>query len=343
MPLRCIDDNGNDVEADKLDETEWRNIEAENRLRRYLRMPCCNSEVVLKAPANRTRHFAHKARNNCDAKPETEVHLYLKKLARDIARECGWNARTEVSGTSPDGESWRADVFVEKDKRKGVVEIQWSGQSVKETLRRQKRYQDSGIGCIWILRQPGWPLTRNIPAACLAGNLEKGLTILIPKKEYITAHMRNNWEENIGGGGVWSRDLTPNAFFKAIFEDRFRFGIKPGSKVPMTVWSRKQRFCWRCYESIDTATHLKGSVGPFKLNLSGDYINEILPEMNCPYGKCSIGRRYLFRNYRATYEEREIGKVVDWEINEFDIRRLGFLFNRWEVWTPEEIKKLSQT
>lgn len=27
MPLRCIDENGNDVEADSLDERGWRKIE----------------------------------------------------------------------------------------------------------------------------------------------------------------------------------------------------------------------------------------------------------------------------------------------------------------------------
>ena len=79
-----------------------------------LRMPCCGSQVVLKRSPLGTQFFAHKAVGSCATAPETEAHLHLKKTVVDAARANGWEAVTEVLGTSPLGEQWTADVLAQK-------------------------------------------------------------------------------------------------------------------------------------------------------------------------------------------------------------------------------------
>ena len=145
MPLRGVDEDGVSIEADGCTDEEWSLLRERGRKERGLKMPCCPARAVLKTSKLGTRFFAHKARGACIWKAETEVHLYLKKLAwRQHAKRDG-RLQTEVGGLTPDGEKWTADVFAWKDKEKVAVEVQWSGQSVEQTWRRQRRYYKSGI------------------------------------------------------------------------------------------------------------------------------------------------------------------------------------------------------
>jgi hypothetical protein len=139
MPLRCVDPTGKSVHSFNLSDDAWQALMLENREARHLRMPCCNSPVVLKQSHLGTRFFAHRmlgVRNNCG---ETEVHLELKNMVIEAVRRQGWTAETEVTGQAPDGEQWRADVLARKGNAKVAIEIQWSGQTNDETMRRQER------------------------------------------------------------------------------------------------------------------------------------------------------------------------------------------------------------
>src|SRR5262249_40274425 len=144
---------------------QWQALKQQNRATRHLAMPCCVSQVVLKKSLRGIQFFAHKARGACSTAPETEDHLRLKQMAVEAARANGWDAATEVAGTTPSGEKWRADVLAQKGQHKVAVEIQWSNQSNEETLRRQKRYALSGIRCLWLFRQSRFPITSDLPAA----------------------------------------------------------------------------------------------------------------------------------------------------------------------------------
>ena len=155
MPLRCIDptDDNRGIHAFDLNDDEWNTLAYRNRSTRFLRMPCCNAKVILRRSGLRTQHFAHKARpKDCLSREETEHHIRLKTLAVERARIAGWEADCEVAGETPDGEKWIADALARKDGRTVAVEIQWSSQTHEETRRRQRRYADSGVRCLWLMR-----------------------------------------------------------------------------------------------------------------------------------------------------------------------------------------------
>ena len=125
----------------------------------------------------------HKTKGTCVYAPETEEHHYLKRAVMIAARKNGWKAQTEVKGVTPSGEEWIADVLAQKGKYKIAIEIQWSGQTNEETLRRQQRYKESGIRGLWMLRQPGFPVTRDLPAICIGGDLKEGFGNLVVLEE----------------------------------------------------------------------------------------------------------------------------------------------------------------
>ena len=100
-------------------------------------------------------------------------------LALKAAREAGWEAETEASGSCPNGERWTADVLAWKGTETIAVEIQWSKQTNEATLRRQERYRQSGVTGVWLLRQPGFPISEELPTAQIDGGLEEGLRIVV--------------------------------------------------------------------------------------------------------------------------------------------------------------------
>ena len=166
-------------------------------------MPCCSAQVILKRSRLGTPFFAHKVLGGCTTVAETEEHLRLKAMTAAAARAHGWTAETEVAGSTPLGEEWKADVLARKGAHKVAVEIQWSGQTNEETMRRQKRYAEAGVRCLWLLRQRGFPVTRELPAACIEGGLEEGFFAVIRS---ISGEQRLSMEE----------------FLDAVFDKRFR-------------------------------------------------------------------------------------------------------------------------
>lgn len=218
MPLRCLDYNGRSIQAFDLSDDEWEALSKDDSQARHLRMPCCEALVTLKRSRLRTKFFAHKAVGDCKWAPETEEHLLLKRLAVETARASGWIAETEVMGETASGEFWKADVLAVKGNHKVVVEIQWSGQTALETLRRQERYRASGVRGLWLLRQPGFPISKRIPAACIGGSLEEGLTALLPRTENMQARDRRNYKR-------WHQVLPMKEFLRSAFDGRLRFGL----------------------------------------------------------------------------------------------------------------------
>lgn len=210
-------------------------------------MPCCASQVVLRTSPRGTPYFAHKQTSGCAGTGETETHRHLKALAVRIARANGWEAATEVEGLSPSGETWVADVMARRAGARVAVEIQWSPQTDAETLLRQARYAANGVRCLWLFRQPKFPISYAVPAARIAGNPAEGFTATLP-----------------GDGG---QCVELEDFLAAAFRSRLRFGISVDAPARLRA-SKGHLHCWACGAETNIITRLQLIVGPHEFPFS---------------------------------------------------------------------------
>ena len=239
MPLRCVDGSGASIEATtSMTVEEWTKLRRRSRTERDLSMPCCAAAAIPKTSSCGTRFFAHKAGAHCSCKPETEVHRTMKASAVEVARQSGWEAHSEAGGAAPEGDRWTADVLCRKGTETVAIEVQWSAQTNEETWRRQDRYARSGITGIWLLRQPGFPVSPKLPATCIGGSLEEGLTVLIPGPGRYTAADRKR-------DGRWEQVLRPEVFLAGVFEGRFKFGLPDEARISFSIETGVLD-CWRC-------------------------------------------------------------------------------------------------
>lgn len=210
-------------------------------------MPCCSSQVVLKRSSLRTQFFAHKARGNCTTANETEAHRQLKRMAAEAARANDWGAETEAPGESEAGDKWIADVLARKGKTKVAVEIQWSRQTDEEIWRRQRRYRESGVRCLWLFRQSRFPIDRRLPAARIGGGPEDGFVALIPT------------------GSGW-QSMPMDEFLRAFFVKRLCFGLP--RDVAATVAVQAQRWVGNsCQREVQFVTGIEVVIGTNKLRI----------------------------------------------------------------------------
>lgn len=96
-----------------------------------------------------TQFFAHYPSRNCRfSSGESREHQMCKYLILKYLHDHGWTIFPEYRGQTPDGETWIADIYVEKKKAKIIIEIQWSPQSIEVTKRRQEKYITSGVRAV---------------------------------------------------------------------------------------------------------------------------------------------------------------------------------------------------
>ena len=153
-----------------------------------------------------------------------------------------------------------ADVAAEKDGRTVAVEIEWPKQEDEDLWRRHRRYGRSEVEMVWLLRQPEFPVSPDLPAACIGGDVDKkkGLRILVPTTRNRSASDRRDemW---------WKQALSPAAFFRGLFEHRLAFGLPLGPTVPMgleTNWLK----CRHCERTTRIVAHLVAEIGPHQVN-----------------------------------------------------------------------------
>lgn len=255
MPLRCVDEHGENIHAFDLASANWEDLAEQNRKERHLRLPCCSAKVTLRRSLRGTQFFAHKAVGACVTAAEKEEHLRLKQIAVEAARAQGWEAATEIAGVSPNGERWQADVMARKNSLRVAVEIQWSNQTVEETRRRQERYQRSGVRCLWLLRKKsGFPVTRDLPVAQIIHNGD------------------DHFEALLSSG----QNIPVRAFLDAAFGGRFKFGVPLGEAATVSVRIGSMS-CWHaaCRAQTNIITGVDVVFGPnvctFHVADLGDY------------------------------------------------------------------------
>jgi hypothetical protein len=150
MPLSCL--SGSKLLASfQLSDIEWYGVKANYR-NMHLSMRCCSRSAIPKVSSLGTRFFAHKSRAGCATAPESAEHLKAKFVIAESARTLGWQVFTEESGTDPDGNPWIADVLCTKGNAKVAFEVQLALQSLADYRARQRRYERSGIRCLWLTR-----------------------------------------------------------------------------------------------------------------------------------------------------------------------------------------------
>jgi Competence protein CoiA-like family len=243
MPLRCVGPSGQSIQSFDLPEAEWLALRLENRRSRQLRMPCCDASVVMKTSTRGLNFFSHKSRGPCQSAPETEAHLALKTLAAQAARRAGWTCETEVSGSSPSGETWAADVLACKGQAKIAIEIQWSGQTNEESRYRLERYRQSGVRCLWLFRRRGFPVSEDFPAACIGGDIATGFEAHLDKQT-----------------------MPLDEFLDAVLARRLRYGIPVGAKAVVRIQSGVIG-CWKCGVVTRIVTFIEVFVGPHRFQL----------------------------------------------------------------------------
>ena len=108
--------------------------------------------AVLKRSGRGLQFFAAAPGYGGTTAPESIDHQIAKiKLVQGM-RAAGFNAKIEHPGTSPSGEDWQADVFVNSEVGPIAVEIQLSQQHWDEYRRRTERYKASGVAVVWLVR-----------------------------------------------------------------------------------------------------------------------------------------------------------------------------------------------
>jgi hypothetical protein len=274
-------------------------------------------------------------RNNCG---ETEVHLELKNMVVEAVHSHGWAAQTEVTGQAPDGEQWRADVLAQKGNARVAVEIQWSGQTNDETLRRQERYKQCGIRGLWLLRQPGFPVAHSLPAICVGGNLHDGFEALIPHCWAARMNARDRADHR------HNQVMPLGEFLDAAFDGRFRFGVPLNIEAIVTVLGAEAT-CWHdtCQAKTRKVTGILVEFGPhdcrFKLSELGEHeelLRTVLSHLPLNIGK--ITRRFSNTQKRAYVSngcvrcDRLQGEFFDHEVHDVEGPLCRFTVTLSEQW-----------
>jgi competence protein CoiA len=140
--------DGSVVDASLLNPTTWRELQVSYRVGE-LTMPCCGAPAVPKTSANGLQFFAHAA-GTCGSAPESIWHESAKQTVRDTARSLGYQATLERPGNT-NGQRWCADVWLDLPNGPVAIELQHSYQHLRTYLERQKRYENAGVRCLWLL------------------------------------------------------------------------------------------------------------------------------------------------------------------------------------------------
>jgi competence protein CoiA len=144
--------NNDPVAASSFTPDEWDALKASYEIGDLLMN--CGCAAIPKTSPNGRHFFAHYA-GECGSALETQWHLDAKVLVHLHLSRMGIECRLERSGAS-DGSGWEADVFSSHKGRDIVIELQHSYQTLARYRARQKRYEEGGVSCYWLLYPPAY-------------------------------------------------------------------------------------------------------------------------------------------------------------------------------------------
>jgi hypothetical protein len=255
MPLKCLAPTGA-VYAFKHSAETWTGLRHENAKLKHLKMPCCDSGVVLKTSKLGTRFFAHARSGACTTAPESAEHLLAKDTIARAAELAGWQAQTEVRGTSSGSETWTADVMCQKEgvSQRIAFEVQLSPQTLEETEIRQSRYKRSGVRALWLLKSPILPVSRETPAFLLrVGAAGEDPVVCVPSLAYNSMFVsRKSASEPL----YWSQVVALDEFVIGALSGKLKFGPSIGAMVPLHLYAAASR-CWSCNKETSALIDLE--------------------------------------------------------------------------------------
>ncbi len=71
---------------------------------------------------------------------------------------------------------------------------------------------------LWLFRQPGFPITHDLPAACVGGSLEDGFTALLPDARARITRRDRSFPDR------WRAAMPLQVLLEAAFSKRLRWG-----------------------------------------------------------------------------------------------------------------------
>ncbi len=164
MPLKA---RLNDTPVISLDisDADWKKFK-ERKNEFPFKMMCCDETAILKTSKLGTKFFAHKSLKTCDWEPESVDHLRIKDIIYTCCREEGWHVDPECRF-----DDCIADIYLENNDRKTVIEVQLSPQNKEETIIRHNKYKEHGLKCIWLFKKnPMIVIDKTIPAFTIVHN-----------------------------------------------------------------------------------------------------------------------------------------------------------------------------
>jgi len=171
------------VLAESFNEHGWQALKDSYKIGDLL-MPCCMTPAIPKTSPNFLQFFAHYS-DGCASSPESQWHLATKEVLIKELLSLGVEPKFEEPGRSAKS-AWKADIFFVVGERQIVIEVQYSYQHLRDYLRRQERYVQSGVSAYWLLYLPRYltlskSLMQHRIKTEFAGKLPKGTAQCIPQ------------------------------------------------------------------------------------------------------------------------------------------------------------------
>lgn len=153
MTSIAFDPAGKVVDAGSFLAESWEELKCFHKVG-DLTMPCCSSPAIPKTSINGLQFFAHHS-DECASAPETAWHREAKFLVSSALANIGIECKHEVRGGGK-GASWIADTLFYAGGRTISIELQRSYQHLRDYIRRQERYANSGVECYWLTSVPNF-------------------------------------------------------------------------------------------------------------------------------------------------------------------------------------------